>query len=97
MVALLFWSNRPQRLEVDGIPGFPVGVSLFSGKPAAFSSHQAEILIVKHLIQGRNKVTRMRIEPRSCNQVRRKKDPFTYVLFTLPTNLADGIVTFGAK
>ena len=41
-------------------------------------SHQAEIIIVKRLIHGRNNVTRVRIEPRSCGQGRRKNDPFTH-------------------
>ena len=47
-------------------------------------SHQAEIIIVKRLIQGRNSVTRVRVEPRSFDQGRRKNDAFTY-LTTLPT------------
>ena len=33
-------------------------------------SHQAEIIIVKRLIQGRNSVTRVRVEPRSFDQGR---------------------------
>ena len=42
-------------------------------------SHQAEIIIVKHLIQGRNSsVTRVRVEPRSFDQGRRKNDAFTH-------------------
>ena len=47
-------------------------------------SHQPEIIIVKHLIQGRNNVTRVRVEPRSFDQGRRKNDAFTH-LATLPT------------
>ena len=47
-------------------------------------SHQAEIIIVKRLIQGRNSVTRVRVEPRSFDQGRRKNDAFTYSA-TLPT------------
>ena len=48
-------------------------------------SHRAEmIIIVKRLIQGRNKVTRVRVEPRSCNQDRPKNDAFTFSA-TLPT------------
>ena len=35
--------------------------------------HQAEIIIVKRLIQGRNNETRVRVEPRLCDQDRRKK------------------------
>ena len=46
--------------------------------------HQAEIIIVKHLIQGRNNVTRVRVEPRSFDQGRRKNDAFTH-LAMLPT------------
>ena len=48
-------------------------------------SHQAEIIIVKRLIQGRNSVTRVRVEPRSFDQGRRKNDAFTYSA-TLPIN-----------
>ena len=47
-------------------------------------SHQAEIIIVKRLIQGRNNVTRVRVEPRSFDQGRRKNDAFTHSA-TLPT------------
>ena len=35
-------------------------------------SHQAEIIIVKHLIQGCNNVTRVRLEPRSFDKGCRK-------------------------
>ena len=49
-----------------------------------FRSHQAEIIIVKRLIQGRNNVTRVRVEPRSFNQGRRKNDAFPQSA-TLPT------------
>ena len=41
-------------------------------------SHQAEIIIVKHLIQGRNNVTRVRVELRSFDQGRCKNDAFTH-------------------
>ena len=41
-------------------------------------SHQAEIIIVKHLIQGRNYVTRVRVEPRPFDQDRRKNDASTH-------------------
>ena len=47
-------------------------------------SHQAEIIIVKCLIQARNSVTRVRVEPRSFDQSRRKNDVFIYSA-TLPT------------
>ena len=40
--------------------------------------HQAEIIIVKGLIQRRNKVTRVRIEARLCDQDRRKNDAFIF-------------------
>ena len=39
--------------------------------------HQAEIIIVKRLIQGRNNVTMVRVEPKSCDQGRGKNDTFT--------------------
>ena len=38
-----------------------------------FASHQAKIIIVKRLIQGRNNVTRVWVEPKSCDQGWRKK------------------------
>ena len=47
-------------------------------------SHQAEIIIVKRLIQGRNNVSRVRVEPRPFGQGRRKNDAFTHSA-TLPT------------
>ena len=47
-------------------------------------NHQAEIIIVKRLIQGRNNVTRVRVEPRLFDQGRRKNDAFTHSA-TLPT------------
>ena len=47
-------------------------------------SHQAEIIIVKRLIQGRNNVTRVRVEPRSFDQGCRKNDAYTHSA-TLPT------------
>ena len=46
-------------------------------------SHQAEIIIVKRLIQGRNNVTWVQVEPRSFDQGRRKNDAFTHSA-TLP-------------
>ena len=42
-------------------------------------NHQAQIIIVKRLIQGRNNVTRVRVEPRSFDQGRRKNDAFTHL------------------
>ena len=47
-------------------------------------SHQAEIIIIKCLIQGRNNVTRVRVELRSRDQDRRKNDAFA-LLATLRT------------
>ena len=47
-------------------------------------SHQAEIIIVKRLIQVRNNATRVRVEPRSFDHSRRKNDAFTHSA-TLPT------------
>ena len=47
-------------------------------------SHQAETIIVKHLIQGRNSVTRVRVEPGPFDQGRRKNGTLTS-LATLPT------------
>ena len=41
-------------------------------------SHQAEIIIVKLLIQGSNNVTRVWVEPRSFDQGRHKNDAFTH-------------------
>ena len=41
-------------------------------------SHQAEIIIAQRLIQGRNNVTRVRVEPRTCDHGGRKNDAFTY-------------------
>ena len=40
-------------------------------------SHPVDIIIVKRLIQGRTNVTRVRVEPRSFDQGRRKNDSFT--------------------
>ena len=39
-------------------------------------SHQAEIIIVKRFIQGRNSVTRVQVETRSFDLGRRKNDAF---------------------
>ena len=52
-------------------------------------SHQAEIIIVKRLIQGRNNVIRVRVELRSFDQGRRKNDAFTH-LATLPKVVCKG-------
>ena len=50
----------------------------------AVLGHQAAIIIVKRLIEGRNNVTKVRVEPRSYNQGRLKKDAFALSV-TLPT------------
>ena len=47
-------------------------------------SHQAEIIIVKCLMQGRNNGIRVQVEPRSCDQDRCQNNAFT-LLTTLPT------------
>ena len=57
---------------------------LVHGICCLFEATKAEILIVKRLIQGRNNVTRVRVEPRLFDQGRRKNDAFTD-LATLPT------------
>ena len=49
-------------------------------------SHQAEIIIVKHIIQERNNVTRLRVELRSFDQGRCKNNAFTHSA-TLPTQM----------
>ena len=59
-------------------------------------SYQAEIIIVKRLIQGRNNVTRVRVEPRSFDQSRRKNDAFTHSA-TLPTKVLKTKVLRSAK
>ena len=51
-------------------------------------SHQAEIIIVERLIQGRYNVTRVGVEPRSFDRDRRKNDAFTHSA-TLPTMLSN--------
>jgi len=40
-------------------------------------SHQAEIIIVKRLIQGCNNATKVRVEPRSCDHGHRKNGDLT--------------------
>ena len=44
-------------------------------------SHQAEIIIAKRLIQGPNNVARVRVEPRSCDQGRRKNAIITITIY----------------
>ena len=51
------------RLGVDHFPSFPVDVLTSSHVNLLLvRSHQAEIIIVKRLIQRRNSVTRVRVE-----------------------------------
>ena len=58
----MFWTNPP-RLGVDHFPSFPVDVLTSSHVNLLLvRSHQAEIIIVKRLIQGRDNVTRLRVE-----------------------------------
>ena len=63
-------SNNPMFLWISS-NSFPPNLLLVR-------SHQAEIIIVKRLIQGRNNVTRVQVEPRSFDQGRRKNDDFTH-------------------
>ena len=42
-----------------------------------FWSHWVEIIIVKRLVTRHNSMTWLRVEPRSCDQGRRKNDAFT--------------------
>ena len=44
--------------------------------PSLVRSHQAEIIIVKRLIQGHNNVTRLRVEPKPFDKGRQKNDAF---------------------
>ena len=59
-------------------------------------SHQAEIIIAKHLIQGRNSVTRVRVEPRSFDHGRRKNEAFTHSP-TLPRSLPINLWVSGSQ
>ena len=40
------------------------------------ATKQRYLIMVKHLVQGRNNVTKMRLEPRSCDQDCHKNDAF---------------------
>ena len=58
---------------------------LFSSKSCPqnlvlFGSHQAKIIIVKRLIQERKNLTRVRVEPKLCYQIRssKKRCPFPF-------------------
>ena len=48
---------------------------------------QRKIITTNGLIRGRNNITRMRVEPRSCNQVHCKNHVFAHSV-TLPTSLS---------
>ena len=48
-------------------------------------SHQTEIIIVKRLIQRRNNVTSVLVEPNSCNHVGRKNNTFALSAALLTT------------
>ena len=58
----LYFGRIRTRLGVDHFPSFPVDVLTSSHVNLLLvRSHQAEIIIVKRLIQGRNNVTRVRV------------------------------------
>ena len=71
-------------LEVSSDPMLVYFFEFLSTEFAAGRSNPAEVIIVKRLIQGRNNVTRVRIQPKLCDQCRRKNDAFT-LSATLPT------------
>ena len=48
-------------------------------------SHLPKIIIVKRFIQARSNVTRVRVEPRSCDQGRRENDALA-ISATMLTN-----------
>ena len=59
----LYFGRIRTRLGVDHFPSFPVDVLTSSHVNLLLvRSHQAEIIIVERLIQGRNNVTRVRVE-----------------------------------
>ena len=59
----LYFGQIRTRLGVDHFPSFPVDVLTSSHVNLLLvRSYQAEIIIVKRLIQGRNNVTRVRVE-----------------------------------
>ena len=69
------------RVGVDLFPSFPIDVlTFFHVNLLPFEGQQAKIIVVKHLIQGHNNVTRVRVEPRSCNQGCRK---YNHYFFTV--------------
>ena len=62
-------SNNPM-LQLISLNSCPLNLLLLR-------SHQAEIIIVKRLTQGRNSVTRVRVEPRLFDHGRCRNDAFT--------------------
>ena len=82
------------RISAWEVSVFNVSVDFFEYCPINLQlilSRRAEIVImVKHLIQGRKNETRVRVEPRLCDQGRRKNDAFT-LSFT-QSNVKLGIV-----
>ena len=74
------------RLGADRVSSFPIdhlttsrlNLLLVRNCPAKI------IIIVKRLNQGRNKATKVRVDPTSCDEARRKIDTVT-LLATLPT------------
>ena len=50
-----------------------------------FRGRQAEIIFVKRLIQERNNVTRVRVEPKACDPGRRKNDAYSVTLLIFET------------
>ena len=72
---VLFFLTNPHLLKSWPCVAFPLTFDFFPCKFLLLvRSHQAEIIIVKRLSQGRNNVTRARVEPRSCNQGRCKNE-----------------------
>ena len=93
--ALCFGRIRT-RLGVDHFPSFPVDVLTSSHVNLLLvRSNQAEIIIVKRLIQGRNIETWVGVELLICDQSRRKNDAFT-ISATLPTK-ASKVRSHGQK
>ena len=70
MVALFYFGRIRTHLGVDLHPIDDLTSS--HANSLLVQSYQPEIIIVKRLIQGRNNVTRVWVEPKSCDQGRRK-------------------------
>ena len=85
----LHWLLRGWRIRTClGVSGDPMLLCISSNcsplNLVLVRSHQAKIIIVKRLLQGRSNVTRVRVEPRSWDQDHHKSDTLTH-LATLPT------------